>query len=105
MAAPHVAGAVAALRSVKNDLTVDQIEQALKSTGVSITDTRNNLTRPRINVGAAVLDVTIPGWSGALAAMVQYELTKKPPGAPGATLQYLLQPPGAPGATLQYLLQ
>ena len=53
MAAPHVAGAFAALRSVQN-LTVDQIEQALESTGVPITDTRNNLTRPRINLEAAV---------------------------------------------------
>jgi subtilisin family serine protease len=50
MATPHVAGAFAALRSVRNDLdlTVDQIEARLKSTGVSITDPRNNLARPRL---------------------------------------------------------
>jgi len=57
MAAPHVTGAFAALRSVRNDLTVNQIESALKSTGVPITDTRNNLTRPRINLSAAVQSV------------------------------------------------
>jgi subtilisin family serine protease len=91
MAAPHVAGAVAALRSVKNNLTVDQIEQALTSTGVPITDARNNLTRPRINVEAAVRSVTTPGWSGALAAIVEYELTKEPPGASVVILEYLLQ--------------
>ena len=57
MATPHVAGAFAALRSVRNDLTVDQIETALKTTGVSITDTRNNLSRPRIDLAAAVRNV------------------------------------------------
>ncbi|GLS19614.1 hypothetical protein GCM10007874_26310 [Labrys miyagiensis] len=66
MATPHVAGAFAALRSVRNDLTVDQIEQALESTGVSITDSRNNLARPRIDLEAAVRAVTTPVWSGAI---------------------------------------
>src|SRR5262249_26831189 len=54
MATPHVAGAFAALRSARNDLTVDQIETTLKTTGVSITDARNNLARPRIDLAAAV---------------------------------------------------
>ena len=60
MATPHVAGAFAALRSVRNDLTVDQINTALRNTGVSITDTRNNLTRPRIILAAAVQSVLPP---------------------------------------------
>ena len=65
MAAPHVTGAFAALRSVRNNLTVNQIETALTSTGVPVTDTRNNLTRPRIDLSAAVQSVlssVAPTW-------------------------------------------
>jgi subtilisin family serine protease len=54
MASPHIAGAVAALKSVRNDLTIDEIEQALEASGVPITDPRNNLTRPRVDLEAAV---------------------------------------------------
>lgn len=44
MAAPHVAGALAALRSRTPEATVDAMERALKSTGVSVAGV------PRINV-------------------------------------------------------
>lgn len=53
MAAPHVAGAFAALAS-DVDATVDEIEAALEGTGTGILDTRNGLTRPRIDVAAAL---------------------------------------------------
>jgi subtilisin family serine protease len=56
-AAPHVTGAFAALRSVSNDPRVGDLENALKSSGVLITDPRNNLTRPRIDLAAAVCKV------------------------------------------------
>ncbi|WP_167391268.1 S8 family peptidase [Mesorhizobium temperatum] len=81
MAAPHVAGAVAALRSLRNNLTVDQIEQVLKCTGISITDTRNNLTRPRINLEAAVraLPTTTPVCGEVVAPVVQYILEDDEP--------------------------
>ena len=58
MAAPHVAGAFAVLRSGASNATVDAIENALVVTGQPITDNRNNLTRPRINVGAALRSLT-----------------------------------------------
>ena len=77
MAAPHVAGAVAALRSVRNDLTVDQIEHALESTGVSITDPRNNLTHPRINLEAAVLSVLDRGLVGCDLALHKRALQRR----------------------------
>ena len=51
MAAPHVTGAIAVLRSQNPNLTVDQIESTLKTTGKSITDTRNGLTFPRLDLG------------------------------------------------------
>ena len=59
MAAPHVAGAAALLlqykRIVENiNLTPKQIENTLKDTGTSITDTDNGLNFSRINVFSAI---------------------------------------------------
>ena len=56
-AAPHVAGAWAVLKSKAPNATVDQVLSALKSTGVSVTDSRNNITTPRIQVDAALNDL------------------------------------------------
>ncbi|MHC4487091.1 MAG: PQQ-dependent sugar dehydrogenase [Planctomycetota bacterium] len=53
MAAPHVAGAVAVLKSIAPDAFVDEIEDALTSSGVPITDTRNGVVVPRVQVDAA----------------------------------------------------
>ena len=53
-AAPHVAGAWAVLKSKAPNASVEQLLSALKSTGVSITDSRNNITRSRIQVDAAL---------------------------------------------------
>jgi glucose/arabinose dehydrogenase len=53
MAAPHVAGAVAVLNSVAPDAPVDEIEEVLTSTGVLITDARNGVAVPRVQVDAA----------------------------------------------------
>jgi hypothetical protein len=56
MAAPHVAGAFATIRTVCRDATIDQILTALKDTGVPVSDTRDGgqFTRPRIQVYAAL---------------------------------------------------
>lgn len=54
MAAPHVTGAIALLRSARPGYTPETYVGALISTGVPITDTRNGLTKPRIDVFAAV---------------------------------------------------
>ena len=54
MAAPHVAGAFAVLRSRKNSLTVAQALSVLQSAGKTIRDPRNNLTKRRIILDAAV---------------------------------------------------
>jgi len=55
MAAPHVAGAFAAIRTVCPNATIDQIVAALQQTGVAIADTRSGGTRtvPRISVDLA----------------------------------------------------
>lgn len=53
MATPHVAGAIALLRSAVPHARLDEIELALKVTGRPITDVDNDLTRPRIQLNAA----------------------------------------------------
>ena len=59
-AAPHVAGAWAVLKSKAPNASVEQVLSSLKSTGVSITDPRNNITRPRIQVDAALSRPGVP---------------------------------------------
>lgn len=58
MAAPHVAGAFAAIRSKAScaSKTVTEIENAMKATGLSVTDTRSggSITRKRIDVAAVI---------------------------------------------------
>lgn len=54
MATPHVAGAWAVMKSKKPTATVDEVLNTLIGTGVSIKDTRNNVTKPRIKLDTAV---------------------------------------------------
>ncbi|MCA9538325.1 MAG: S8 family serine peptidase [Myxococcales bacterium] len=54
MAAPHVAGAFAALRHAVPERNFMEHLSALQATGVPITDPRNGLTTPRIDVAAAM---------------------------------------------------
>jgi hypothetical protein len=78
MAAPHVAGAFALLRSGVPSASVDQIVAALTSTGVLITDTRSGgtVTKPRIQLDAALT---------ALEGMVQPTNTPTPSTTPTNT--------------------
>jgi subtilisin family serine protease len=55
MAAPHVAGAWALMKQAVPTASVSQILSWLYSSGTSITDSRNSLVVPRINVDDAVL--------------------------------------------------
>jgi subtilisin family serine protease len=54
MAAPHVAGAWAVIKQKAPSASVDQILAALRNTGTPVTDYRNGITTPRINVKAAL---------------------------------------------------
>ena len=54
MAAPHVAGAFAALRSAAPQATIDEIIGALRQTGLAILDPRNGRKNSRIRVDEAV---------------------------------------------------
>lgn len=54
MAAPQVAGAWAVLKQKSSGLTVNDALTALTTTGVSVTDSRNGITKKRIQVDAAL---------------------------------------------------
>ena len=54
MAAPHVAGAWAVLKSANPTATVDDILNALQDTGKPISDTKNGIVKPRIQLDYAL---------------------------------------------------
>jgi subtilisin family serine protease len=53
-ASPHAAGAAAILFQLMPDLTIEQLERALVSSGIHLVDSRNGLSFPRLDVDAAV---------------------------------------------------
>ncbi|MEO8106800.1 MAG: S8 family serine peptidase [Actinomycetes bacterium] len=54
MAAPQVAGAIAVLRGYWPGSSINQVERALKESGRGVYDSRNGITRSRIDVWAGV---------------------------------------------------
>ena len=59
MASPMVAGVFAAIKTVRPNATVDQIENALKSTGLGILAA--GVTKPRIRVPQAIAAIPNDG--------------------------------------------
>jgi hypothetical protein len=61
MSTPHITGVFAALRSIPgcSSKTVDQIETALKNTGLPVTDTRSGgfITKPRVRADLALQEL------------------------------------------------
>ena len=76
MAAPHVAGAFAALRSINPSASVEQILTVLKDTGKMITESRNNVVTPRIQVDNAVS--SLEDNDGTKAQRISSRKVKKP---------------------------
>jgi hypothetical protein len=68
MATPQVSGAFAILRSAVPNASVNQIESALKNTGVSITIPNTNpvMSKPRIDLDGALAALTLIPASGQL---------------------------------------
>ncbi|HJW95450.1 MAG TPA: S8 family serine peptidase [Thermoanaerobaculia bacterium] len=60
MAAPHVAGAVALLLQIKPSAGVDELQSTLTTSGKLITDSRNGVVTPRIDVGKAAAELREP---------------------------------------------
>ena len=58
MAAPHVAGAVAALKSAEPEAGPEQILASIVGTGLSIVDGRNGTTTPLVQVDLALVDLS-----------------------------------------------
>jgi subtilisin family serine protease len=54
MAAPHVTGAFAVLKEKSPNASVTDLLMILQTTGVAVTDAANNITKRRINLGAAI---------------------------------------------------
>lgn len=52
-AAPHVAGAAAVLRAAYDAETLDQTTARMIGNGVSVTDSRNGIVKPRLDLAAA----------------------------------------------------
>jgi subtilisin family serine protease len=62
MAAPHVAGAIAALHQLHPAFSVSQLLSLLTSTGTGVTDPGNSITKPRIQLDLALASAaTVPG--------------------------------------------
>lgn len=60
-AAPHVAGVFAILKQRAPNATVETLRNHLRATGVPVTDPRNGVTVPRIDIAAALASVdTVP---------------------------------------------
>jgi subtilisin family serine protease len=54
MAAPHVAGAIAILRAMVPTAPVEYLRHLLAITGSPVTDARNGVSKPRLNIVAAL---------------------------------------------------
>jgi subtilisin family serine protease len=78
MATPHVTGAWAVLKSAKPSATVTEVLSALTSTGKSITDSRNSIVKPRIQLDAAINALKPPS--------ANYTLTVSKIGSGGGTI-------------------
>jgi subtilisin family serine protease len=84
MATPHVAGAFAAIHSAVPNATVDQIETALKTTGLLVKDQRTNGTHtlPRIRVDLAIKSLQTAAHTGATAPPASPPVAATPPATP-----------------------
>ena len=61
MAAPHVAGAWATLKSAKPAATVAEVLNALNAAGLPITDSRNGVTKPLVQIGDSLTQLGAVG--------------------------------------------
>jgi subtilisin family serine protease len=106
MAAPHVAGAIALIKSEDGSLTHAQMKSALLDNGTPVLDTRNGLTFPRLEISLALFGV-IPGDANddgkvdvADLLLVQKHVTGVAPLTAAAVMRCDLYPAGGPDGAL-----
>jgi subtilisin family serine protease len=80
MAAPHVAGAIAALRSLRPEASLPAIEAALAGSGAPIADPASGVSRTRIAVAAAAKALPAPAPTIASTPTVAPAAASAPPG-------------------------
>ena len=54
MASPHVAGAIASLRQAAPNATPEEVFNAINASGIDVFDPRSSITKPRLQVDAAL---------------------------------------------------
>ena len=77
LAAPHVAGAWALLKSRAPEARVAEVSNVLKATGLPLSDPRNDRVKPRLRVDAA-LYAAIPPQSHAAGTRLTLEARPRP---------------------------
>lgn len=98
MAAPHVAGAWAALKAAKPNASVDEILAALRHSGPSVTDPRTGITIRRISVGNALAEMQSNNVSAAAAAPTSDPVAR---GVPEGARRIVVVPhPADPAASM-----
>ena len=60
LAAPHIAGAWAVLKSRTPSASVEEVLDAIRQTGKHVTDARNGLAMPRVQVDQALFAASLP---------------------------------------------
>jgi subtilisin family serine protease len=108
MAAPHVAGAFAILKSADPDLTVSQALAALRDEGVILLDPRNLVQSSRIDVGASVnvtgvFRVSAPSFSPPAGSYVGAQTVVLSSDTPETSIRYTVDGT-TPSATVGLLL-
>ena len=97
MAAPHVAGAMALLRSASPTASVESMIAALTATGLPVTDNRNGIAKPRIRIAQALNVLSDPVDADLMVAPTDGFAASGPPGGPfePASLVYTLSNSGS----------
>ena len=100
MAAPHVSGTIALMKQRNPQMTVAQIENILKTTGVPIYDNATGLTFPRINALNAVRAVPFIKKTGTFYPGNTVQIEISDPLNPGNLYFVLLSLGNYPGMPL-----
>lgn len=74
MAAPHVAGAFAVLKQSSPAASISQITDSLKNTGNLVTDSKNGVVTPRIQIDNAICDLKNEPL-GCLTNTIQHQIS------------------------------